>query len=123
MNAAFCFSNKVKLLEYYHNSSWLEHGGSPDKAVKAALWQIDAFLHQKNMYKKGESKIKFEDVQDCLIFVSSSFHPDKLREPDEKNPSPTEFIQQAMTEFCAITWRCIFWKSRTRGAENSPSRC
>ena len=74
MSAAFCFSNKTQLLEYYHNSSWLEHGGSPDKAVKTAfVAQIDAYLRSKGLYKKNESKIKFEDVQDCLIFVSSSF--------------------------------------------------
>ena len=74
MSAAFCFSNKNQLLEYYHNSSWLEHGGSPDRAVKLAFVnQIDAFLKAKNLYKKGESKITFTDVQDCLIFVSSSF--------------------------------------------------
>ena len=100
MNAAFCFSNKGKLLEYYHNSSWLEHGGSPDKAVKAAfVAQIDAFLHQKNMYKKGESKIKFEDVQDCLIFVSSSFSTQTSYENQTKKSITNRFIQQAMTEF------------------------
>ena len=74
MSAAFCFSNKVQLLEYYHNSSWLEHGGSPDKAVRSAfVSQINAYLKAKNLYKKGESQITFADVQDCLIFVSSSF--------------------------------------------------
>ena len=74
MSAAFCFSNKVQLLEYYHNSSWLEHGGSPEHAVRTAfVYQINKYLKDKNLYKKGESAISFQDVQDCLVYVSSSF--------------------------------------------------
>lgn len=100
MNAAFCFSNKTQLLEYYHNSSWLEHGGSPDKAVRTAfVGQIDAYLKAKNMYKKGESKITFSDVQDCLIFVSSSFSTQTSYENQTKKAITNKFIQQAMTEF------------------------
>lgn len=100
MNAAFCFSNKTQLLEYYHNSSWLEHGGSPDKAVRTAfVGQIDAYLKAKNMYKKGESKIAFSDVQDCLIFVSSSFSTQTSYENQTKKAITNKFIQQAMTEF------------------------
>lgn len=100
MNAAFCFSNKDQLLEYYHNSSWLEHGGSPDKAVKTAfVAQIDALLRAKNLYKKNESKIKFEDVQDCLLFVSSSFSTQTSYENQTKKAITNKFIQQAMTEF------------------------
>ena len=100
MNAAFCFSNKFQLLEYYHNSSWLEHGGSPDKAVRTAfVSQIDAYLKAKNMYKKGESRITFADVQDCLIFVSSSFSTQTSYENQTKKAITNKFIQQAMTEF------------------------
>lgn len=100
MNAAFCFSNRTQLLEYYHNSSWLEHGGSPDKAVRTAfVGQIDAYLKAKNMYKKGESKITFSDVQDCLIFVSSSFSTQTSYENQTKKAITNKFIQQAMTEF------------------------
>ncbi len=100
MNAAFCFSNKTQLLEYYHNSSWLEHGGSPDKAVKTAfVAQLDALLRAKNLYKKNESKIKFEDVQDCLLFVSSSFSTQTSYENQTKKAITNKFIQQAMTEF------------------------
>ena len=58
MSAAFCFSNKAQLLEYYHNSSWLEHGGSPEHAVRTAfVYQINKYLKDKNLYKKGESAI------------------------------------------------------------------
>ena len=74
MNVAFAFSNTVQCLEYYHNSSWLEHGGSPDRAVRTAfVSQINAWLKNKGLYKKNESAITFADVQDCLVLVSSSF--------------------------------------------------
>lgn len=100
MNAAFCFSNKTQMLEYYHNSSWLEHGGSPDRAVKLAfVGQIDTYLKAKNMYKKGESKITFVDVQDCLIFVSSTFSTQTSYENQTKKAINNKFVQQAMTEF------------------------
>ena len=81
MQIACCFSNKVKFIEYYHNSSHLEHGGSPEKAVKSAfVSQIDTYLKANNKYLKNESKISFQDVEDCLILVSSNF----LREPDKE---------------------------------------
>ena len=100
MNVAFCFSNKTQLLDYYHNSSWLEHGGSPDRAVKTAfVGQIDAFLKSHNMYKKNESKISFVDVQDCLALVSSSFSTQTSYENQTKKAINNRFIAQAMTEF------------------------
>ena len=100
MSAAFCFSNKVQLLEYYHNSSWLEHGGSPDKAVRSAfVSQINAYLKAKNLYKKGESQITFADVQDCLIFVSSSFSTQTSYENQTKKAINNKFVAQAMTDF------------------------
>ena len=74
LGVALCFSNRVNITEYYHNSSFLEHGGSPERAVKVALVnQIDAWLKNNNKYLKNESKISFQDVQDCLVLVSSSF--------------------------------------------------
>ena len=100
MSAAFCFSNKVQLLEYYHNSSWLEHGGSPDRAVRIAFVnQIDAFLKSKNMYKKNESKVTFADVQDCLIYVSNSFSTRTSYENQTKKAITNKGIYQAMTDF------------------------
>ncbi len=100
MSAAFCFSNKVQLLEYYHNSSWLEHGGSPDRAVRTAfVSQIDGYLKSKGMYKKNESKITFNDVQDCLVYVSSTFSTRTSYENQTKKAINNKFIAQAMTEF------------------------
>ena len=109
MNAAFCFSNKKQLLEYYHNSSWLEHGGSPERAVKTAFVnQIDAFLKTKNMYKKGESKITFADVQDCLVYVSSSFSTVTSYENQTKKAITNRGIAQVMTEFLKHTLEVYF---------------
>ncbi len=100
MNAAFCFSNKVQMLEYYHNSSFLEHGGSPERAVKTAFTnQIDSYLKQKGMYKKDESRITFTDIQDCLVYVSSSFSTITSYENQTKKSITNRFIAQAMTEF------------------------
>lgn len=100
MSAAFCFSNKVQMLEYYHNSSWLEHGGSPDRAVRTAfVHQIDNFLKTKGLYKKNESKITFADVQDCLVYVSSTFSTRTSYENQTKKAITNKFVAQAMTEF------------------------
>ena len=100
MSAAFCFSNKNQLLEYYHNSSWLEHGGSPDRAVRTAfVSQINAWLKNKGLYKKNESAITFADVQDCLVLVSSSFSTRTSYENQTKKAITNKFVAQAMTEF------------------------
>lgn len=100
MQIAFCFSNTVNLLEYYHNSSWLEHGGSPDKAVKNAfVYAIDKYLKQINGYNKSESKITFNDVSDCLVLVINSFSTQTSYENQTKKAINNKFIQEAMTEF------------------------
>ena len=100
ISAAFCFSNKVNVLEYYHNSSWLENGGAPDKAVKSAfLSAIDAYLKQQGKYQKSETSIKFQDVQDCLVLVTNCFSTQTSYENQTKKAINNRFIQQAMTEF------------------------
>ncbi|HAN44244.1 MAG TPA: DNA topoisomerase [Ruminococcaceae bacterium] len=100
LNVAMCFSNKLKLTEYYHNSSYLEYGGSPEKAVKSAyVSMIDAYLKQSGKYLKGESKITFQDIDDCLILVSSSFSTQTSYENQTKKAITNKFIADAMTEF------------------------
>jgi len=109
MQVAFCFSNKIQGIEYYHNSSWLEHGGSPEKAVKVAFVnQIDNLLKNKGMYKKGESKITFTDVQDCLLLISSSFSNVTSYENQTKKAITNRFITTAMTEFLKHTLEVYF---------------
>ena len=100
MNFAIAFSNKVQLLEYYHNSSWLEFGGTPDEAVKNALvYQIDAYIKQTNKYTKTDSKIKFQDVADCLLLVSSSFSTVASYMNQTKKAVTNKFIKDAMIDF------------------------
>ncbi len=100
LSVAFAFSNAVQKLEYYHNSSFLEHGGTPDDAVKRAfVAQIDAFLRANNRYTKNESKITFADVQDCLVLVSSSFSTVASYENQTKKAITNRFIYEAMVEF------------------------
>ncbi len=100
MSFALTFSNKIKQIEYYHNSSFLEHGGSPERAVKQAfVSQIDSYLKNNNKYNKNESKITFADVEDCLILVSSSFSTQTSYENQTKKAITNKFIYEAMTEF------------------------
>lgn len=100
MQIAFCFSNTVNTLEYYHNSSWLEHGGSPDKAVKNAfVYAVDKYLKTNNKYNKNESKINFNDVSDCLALVINSFSTQTSYENQTKKAITNKFIQEAMTDF------------------------
>ncbi len=99
INVAAAFSNRVHVAEYYHNSSWLEHGGAPDKAVRSAfVGQIDAYLKQNSRYTKGEGKITFQDVEDCLVIVISSFSTQTSYENQTKKAITNKGIQEAMTE-------------------------
>ncbi|MBE6831619.1 MAG: DNA topoisomerase [Ruminococcaceae bacterium] len=99
INVAVAFSNRNKLIEYYHNSSWLEHGGAPDKAVRNAfVYQIDAYLKQTGKYNKNESKITFADVEDCLVLIISSFSNRTSYENQTKKAITNKGIQEAMTE-------------------------
>ena len=100
INAALCFSNLHTLKEYYHNSSWLEYGGAPEKAVRNAfVYQIDNYIKQANKYKANESKITFSDVEECLVLVISSFSTMTSYENQTKKSITNKFIQEAMIEF------------------------
>ena len=100
ISAAFCFSNQVNRIEYYHNSSWLEYGGAPEKAVRNAfVYAIDAYLKSQNKYTKSEAKITFQDVQDCLILVTNCFSTQTSYENQTKKAITNKFVQEAMTEF------------------------
>ncbi|MBE6717978.1 MAG: DNA topoisomerase [Ruminococcaceae bacterium] len=97
---AFCASNTSRVIEYYHNSSFLEHGGSPDKAVKTAfVYEIDKFLKNSGKYLKNESKISFNDVEDCLVLVSNSFSTQTSYANQTKKAINNQFIAESMTNF------------------------
>ncbi|MGE4283178.1 MAG: type IIA DNA topoisomerase subunit B [Clostridia bacterium] len=100
LQIGFCFNNEINLLEYYHNSSFLEYGGSPDKAVRNAfVYVIDQYLKNNNKYNKNESKVTFTDVQDSLILVSNSFSTVTSYENQTKKAIANKFIQETMTDF------------------------
>ena len=100
LSAAFCFSNKVKAIEYYHNSSWLEYGGAPEKAARSAfVYAIDAYIKKISKYQKNESKINFQDVADCLVLVTNCFSTQTSYENQTKKAITNRFIQEAMTDF------------------------
>ena len=100
LSISFCFSNKRQLIEHYHNSSWLEHGGSPEKAVKLAfVAAIDARLKQGGKYQKSESKVTFNDIQDALVLVSNNFSTQTSYENQTKKAINNRFVQDAMDEF------------------------
>lgn len=100
IKAAICFSLKTQLKEYFHNSSFLEHGGAPEKAFRSAFVnQINAYLKANNKYAKNDGQINIQDVEDCIIFVVSSFSTQTSYENQTKKAITNKFIQEAMTDF------------------------
>ena len=100
ITACFCFSRGLQMQEYYHNSSWLENGGSPEKAARSAFTSaIDAYIKQQGKYTKNETPIKWQDVQDCLVLVTNCFSTQTSYENQTKKAINNKFIQQAMTAF------------------------
>ncbi|HPQ47511.1 MAG TPA: toprim domain-containing protein [Clostridia bacterium] len=100
LSVSFCFCNEVNLIEYYHNSSFLEHGGSPDRAVRTAFtYAVDKLLTDEKKYNKNENKINFSDIQDSLVLVSNSFSTITSYENQTKKAITNKFIKDAMTDF------------------------
>ncbi len=114
ISASFCFSNEVNAIEYYHNSSFLEHGGSPDKATRSAFVSaIDNFIRNENKYTKNEAKITFDDVKESLILVTNCFSTVVSYENQTKKSINNKFVQEAMTEFLRKTLDIYFIENRT----------
>ncbi len=109
LSVSFCFSNRVSVVEHYHNSSWLEHGGSPEKAMKSAFVSaLDAYLKQQNKYQKNEAKISFNDIQDALVLVSNNFSTQTSYENQTKKAINNKFVQEAMTDFLRAQMEVYF---------------
>ena len=109
LSCCVAFSNRVNLIEYYHNSSFLEHGGAPDKAARTAfVAEIDAYLKNNGKYNKGESKITFTDVADCLVLVSNCFSTVTSYENQTKKSITNKFIQECTTDFLRQNLRIYF---------------
>lgn len=100
LSCAFCFSREGARTEYYHNSSWLEYGGAPDKAVRSAFVSaVDAYLKQTGKYQKNESKITFPDIADALVLVTNCFSTQTSYENQTKKAITNRFVQEATTDF------------------------
>ena len=113
LSIACCFSNKLSLSEHYHNSSFLEHGGSPEKATRLAfVGAIDKYLRDNNKYLKSETKITFQDVQDCLVLVSNNFSTQTSYENQTKKAITNKFIQDAMNDFLRQSLEVYFIENR-----------
>ena len=111
---SFCVSNTVNMTEYYHNSSFLEYGGSPDKAVKVAfVYALDKYLKTQNKYNKNESKITFGDVADCLCIVINSMSTMTSYENQTKKAINNSFIYEAMAEFLKTNLEIYFVENPT----------
>ena len=109
LSVACCFSNKVNIIEHYHNSSWLEHGGSPEKATKSAFVSaVDKYLRDQNKYQKNESKITWVDIEDCIVLVSNNFSTQTSYENQTKKAITNKFVQEAMTEFLRTNLEIYF---------------
>ena len=116
MQAAFCFSNSVNVIEYYHNSSFLEYGGAPDKALKAAfVAEVDKYLTAKGKYNKDESKVTFADIQDSLVFIMNSFSTVTSYENQTKKAITNKFIQDALTRFLREKMEVFFIENTIEG--------
>ena len=99
-DVSFCVSNTVRLTEYYHNSSHLEYGGSPDRAVRMAFtYAVDKYLKNNGKYTKSESKVTYPDIADCLVLVINSFSTQTSYENQTKKSITNSFIYEALNEF------------------------
>ena len=113
LNVCFCFSNRVQIIEHYHNSSFLEHGGSPEKATRSAFVSaVDKYLREQGKYQKSESKITWQDIEDCLILVSNNFSTQTSYENQTKKAINNRFVQEAMTEFLRSQLEVYFIENR-----------
>ena len=113
LSAAFCFSTKVNRIEYYHNSSWLEHGGAPDKATRSAFVSaVDDQIKKQGKYQRNESKVMFQDIADCLILVTNCFSTQTSYENQTKKSITNRFIQEAMTAFFKEQLEIYFTENR-----------
>jgi len=109
MQISLCFSNTVANIEYYHNSSYLEHGGSPEKALKSAsVSAIDKYLKNNNKYNKNESKIAFQDIEDCLVCVTNCFSAVASYANQTKKAITNVFVTEAMTDFLKHNFEVYF---------------
>ena len=100
LNLFFAFNNEENLIEYYHNASFLENGGTPEDFIKNSFtYVIDKYIKDNGLYGKNESKIKFIDIQDSLIVVSDTYSTISLYTDQVKKKIKSKFMNSFVTEF------------------------
>ena len=100
--------------EYYHNSSFLEYGGAPDKAVKNAFsYSIDKYIKNHNKYQKNEPRISFADISDNLTIIVNSASTQTSYENQTKKAITNAFIQKALTEFIKTNLEIYLTENQT----------
>ena len=102
LNVSFTFTNKAgrNTAEYFHNSSFLEQGGSPKDAVQLAFtYMINKWIKDNNKYTKNEKPINFVDIDASLVLVSSNFSTVASYANQTKKAISNKFIKDFMNEF------------------------
>lgn len=97
---AFAFNKKVNFSRFYHNTAWLENGGTPEAFIKNSFtFTIDKFIKDNGLYNKNEKKITFEDVSDSMIVISSTFSTISLFTDQTKKKIESELMKREVTKY------------------------
>ena len=109
LSCAFTFSKSISFQEYYHNSSFLEYDGTPQKAVRQAFKSsIDAYIKANNKYLKNEKPVKDDDIGDSLVLISSTFSTYTSYENQTKKAINNKSIYDNMVDFLKHTLEVYF---------------
>ena len=96
----FAFNRETSFSRYYHNTSWLENGGTPEEFIKNSFtFVIDKFLKEQNLYNKNEKKVTFEDISDSLIVITSTYSTISLFTDQTKKKIGSDFMKQSVTKW------------------------
>ena len=115
---AFCLMKTGGIAEYFHNSSFLEYGGCPDRAVRTAFtYAIDKYLRAQGKYNKNEQKITYADVAESLTVVISSASTQTSYENQTKKAINNPFITKALTEYIKNSLEVYFAENPTAAAQ------
>lgn len=96
---ALAFNNDVPKQIYFHNSSKLEYGGSPQKAIRNALVAvIHNYLKENSKYNSGEKSINYVDVEDSLLAICSSFSTSTSYENQTKKSITNKFVGELIQD-------------------------
>ncbi|MER2007171.1 MAG: toprim domain-containing protein [Psychrobacillus sp.] len=97
-NIYFSFNRETSFNRYYHNTSWLANGGTPEDFIKNSFtFIVDKFLKEQNLYNKNEKKVSFDDIADSLVIVTSTFSTISLFTDQTKKEMRSDFMKKEIT--------------------------